>query len=108
MSRTYRRKSGDSHGKKYYVFYEIRYSDFLKASEWLPRDKNTKEFKYRLAKYHADGGRYRNGCRGPMWWIREFCQKPYKTRVRKEIHKFLTNNEYEIIIPSKPKRDYWD
>lgn len=71
-------------------------------------DPKSIEGKKRLALFHSDKqmGFY-NG-RGPNWFYTEFCQRPYRANARTKLRKVLLDPEYEVVLQSKPKRDYWD
>lgn len=70
-------------------------------------DPKSDEGKRRIARFHSDASYHRNR-RGPMWWIRMYHQRPYRRAADREIQKALNDDEYEAIIPDKPKRGYWD
>lgn len=67
-----------------------------------------KEGKKRLAKYHSDSIGYKYNRTGPGWWKTLTVQKPYRQRSRIELKKFLLDTEYEVVLESKPKKDWWD
>lgn len=113
MSRTYRRKSGDQSD----LHWVLRDRDWIwvDGDDLYQRhcvvethvDRNSKEGKKRLAKYYSDAGTHRCREPGPMWFIRETAQRPYRRRANNEIRKFMRNPEHEVMIESMPHRDYW-
>lgn len=106
MSRTYRQLSGDPHWKKYEVDYELKWFPNCMCN-WVKRDKTSKEYKKALAKFHSDAGVIRFKEPGPMWFIREFTQVPYRMKCKTELAKWRKDNEYEVIIEEMPHLDYW-
>ena len=128
MSRTYRRKN-DTH-EYYWVLREHTHLEYIKdfdqyesfelcggyfnphkGIEWTyvvaMLKPNSIKGKKELQKYHSDVNRYHGG-KGPGWFYNLYCQKPYRQEARKEIKKSLLDDEYEVILPSKPKAVYWD
>ena len=131
MARTYRRKRGDLTELKYYFqdyiysfddkdlskyesikirrngfYFDSGSQEYLRATSYeVTYSKYSKEGKKGLAQYHKDGSKAH--WRGPSWFLREFCQVPYRTRAKRAIHNYLRYDE-DIVLESKPKRDYWD
>lgn len=119
MSRTYRRKSVKS--GRYEEFWILR--DSREEGDFNPEDvekiefsrrsyyqiyykPSSKEGRKRLSKYHSDSGKYMNW-NGPNWYQRLYVQKPYRRRSDRELQRFISDNEYEPMIESKPKRIYY-
>lgn len=80
MSRTYRRKKGESPGKHIthdcvmvdsYPTYNCRW----RREIWQDIPRAGKDLKKHLAKYHADGYKHMNHV--PSWFVRIFCNKAY-------------------------------
>lgn len=122
MSRTYRRKSGkqedwflvdscyeleealaktdankivlSAYGRSYRPSYDIIY------------DKHSKYGKRELALYHSDNYS-RFGEPGPMWFIREYTQVPYRMKCKTALHKFMRDPDYEVALETMPHLDYW-
>lgn len=123
MSRTYRRKTG----KQEDWFLEDHWNELADALAadgaekitlsnagcWCRTNyvvyysRDSKIGKKKLAQYHSDA--YTHGCRepGPMWALREFCQRPYRREAAREISKFLRDADYEVVLRSKPRHGYW-
>lgn len=120
MSRTYRRKSGEFDDwilKDTYLYLDealiitgtsgiVRNSFFGNNCYDVIYSKNSKQGRHRLAKYHSDS--YHTMWRGPMWWVREFYQKPYAQKCRNELNKFMRDPEHEVVLRSKPLKGYRD
>lgn len=83
------------YGGRYYTAYDFYYS------------KTSKKGKQIVARWHSDAGVNSFKEPGPMWYVREFTQVPYRARAKQEIHKFFKDEEYEVIIESMPHLDYW-
>lgn len=65
------------------------------------------EGKKRLAKFHSDAGTH--GCKepGPAWWRNMTAERPNRRKAKRELQKYLVDNEYEPIIEAKPRLEYW-
>jgi hypothetical protein len=70
--------------------------------------KKGKEYRKGWWTYHGDSIRFNSGAKGPGWWITEFVQRPYRQAARRQIQKWMKDEDYEVIIQDKPKRMYWD
>jgi hypothetical protein len=68
-------------------------------------DPNSKEGKKAIARHHSDRGWFR--FIGPGWFHNQYSQRPYRRRAKREIHKFFKDEDYEVMIESKPHREYW-
>ena len=75
--------------------------------EWEKISRHSREGRVKLAKFHSDKKDYWMNYRGPSWFRREFGQKPYKARVRAELHRYMRNPDYEVVIESMPHLPYW-
>jgi hypothetical protein len=111
MSRTYRRKNGDPQELDWVLTkteWTWRYwADGSMWREWrkIHIDPKSPEGKKALNRYHSDGSKAY--WRGPMWFHKEYAQVPYRVRAKNEIHKYMRNPDYEVIIEDKPHREYW-
>lgn len=116
MSRTYRFRKGKD---RYLIEDQRLFTDWGKV-EFEDRngqtweyfgcyrlDPKSKEGRKALAQFHSDKKDRVMIWNGPSWYHREFSQKPYRTRAKKEIFRFFKNPEYEVIIENKPPREYW-
>ena len=107
MSRTYRRKRGDHQDleQKTQVMHRVpgRYIWY-----WFPMDPKSKQYKKVVNKYHSDAGTHKfNNC--PQgWWVNMVMQRPYRRDAKQQIHKWMLDPEYEIILGEKPPLPYWD
>jgi len=70
-------------------------------------DAHSKEGRKKLAEFHSDKKDHWMNYRGPSWFHREFSQKPYKVRARRELHRYQRDPDHEVMIESKPRREYW-
>jgi hypothetical protein len=113
MSKTVRRKRGD-HSRLHWNLLRIESESWYNedgswhyVSWWTDLKPDSKEYKKAVAIYHSDAGW--TSCKepGPMWYIRETAQVPYRRRAKNELHKFMRDADYEVMIESKPHREYW-
>ena len=85
--------------------------ELVRVQKWVwvhvPVDRNSEAGRRRLARFHSDKKQYWMNYRGPSWFRREFAQKPYKVRARRELNKFLRDPDHEVIIENKPHVPYW-
>lgn len=123
MSRTFRRKSGDSQ-EKWYTSTLLRNDAGYYDS--VPYPKDSKEYKKGYAKYHGDHGSHNCKEPGPSWFRNMFSTRPLRGKSRRELHKFIRsvpvaytgdgrevfflqvmNECYEPMIDSMGKLSYW-
>ncbi len=101
MSRTLRRKNAthDLSRKDYAVV------DKHFQTVWLNFD--SKEYIHKKAKFHSDS----YFCYSvPRWFVNVFFERPNRRKTKKEIKKWLLNDEHEIILDrnrKSAKRLYW-
>lgn len=116
MSRTYRfRKGKDQYliddqrvlTDFTYIERENRFGYSWREYCRVKIDPDSVEGNKLLSKFHSDRKHHVMIWKGPSWFNRLFSQKPYRTRSKEEIHKFLRNPEHEVIIENKPPREYW-
>ena len=85
--------------------------ELVRVHQWhwehVPIDRASDRGRRRLAEFHSDKKSHWMNYRGPAWFHREFAQKPYKVRARRELNRFLRDPDHEVIIESKPHRGYW-
>lgn len=108
MSRTYRRKNTTRVG--WATTLEYHTSDFVKTEsgwQWVPYPKDSKEYKKGYAKYHGDHGTHNFKEPGPSWFRNLFSTRPERRKAKRELHKYMMNDEYEPMIDSKGKLPYW-
>lgn len=60
-------------------------------------DRNSKEYKKKLAKYQSDKKRFRSSV--PPWFIKVFFNKPMRQENRIELKKWMLNTETELLLP---------
>jgi hypothetical protein len=68
---------------------------------------NSKEGKKRLAKFHSDRKRYYWNHRGPGWFHNLYSQRPYRRDAKRQIKRYI-DNDIDVQLLRKPKREYWD
>lgn len=105
MSRTKRRKDSKDD-------YRWLLSDWMKMSEnaytWVrvPMDPTTKEYAKTLAMYHSDV--YRNFKEpGPAWYRLYTVERPQRRKAKRELQKYMLNEEHEVILNPKDPLEYW-
>jgi hypothetical protein len=69
--------------------------------------KTSKEGKKRIAKYFSDNGTYKCKEPGPHWYRNLYTERPNRRKTKRELQKFMLDNEYEPMIEAKPPLDYW-
>ena len=75
--------------------------------DYVPVDRHSEQGRKKLARFHSDKKDYWMNYRGPAWFHNVFSQRPHRRRAKREIQKYLRNNDYEVIIENKPHREYW-
>ena len=89
--------------------YEINRCDNYGIRNWykIVFYANGKEGKKRLAKFRSDAKcRYWNH-RGPGWFHNLFSQRPYRRDAKNQIKRYI-DNDIDVQLLRKPKREYWD
>lgn len=109
MSRTYRRKNTTKVGwhttLEYHTSELVRGEDF--SWHWVPYPKDSKEYKRGSAKYYGDHGTHNFKEPGPSWFRNLYSTRPERRKAKRELQKFMKNDEYEPMIMSKGKLPYW-
>lgn len=99
--------SEDGRWTKTYVWVE---HPTIKAYYYVDVPKVGKDLAKSLSKHHGDHG-YTTGCgggSGPGKWFRQNEQQSYRANAKQELHEYLRNEEYEVMILANPKLPYWD
>jgi hypothetical protein len=106
MSRTYRRKV--PHGKTE-LKWELREWRIYDNHKTLPTqiDPKSKEGIRRIARYHSDGGTTRFKEPGPAWYRNMTVERPQRRETKRQIHCWIRNEEFVVILNSKEPLDYW-
>ena len=107
MSRTYRRKSGDHTDLEWQTREMIRVPGYY-IWHWVPMDPKTKQYKKVVNKYHSDAGtqKFHNCPSG--WWVNMVMQRPHRRDAKRQLKKWMTDPEYEVILNAKEPLPYWD
>lgn len=74
---------------------------------WVPIERDSQAGRKKLAEFHSDKKDHWMNYKGPAWFRREFAQKPYKVRAKAELHRYMRNPDYEVVIESMPHLPYW-
>ena len=106
MSRTYRNRSQPPHYLKIVDDSNIWNGYSFTEYNWSPCDLCTEEGRKEIAIWRSDATREFKEP-GPSWYRRLFTQRPHRQQARREIYKFMLDEEYEPMILSKPKLEYW-
>jgi hypothetical protein len=111
MSRTYRRKIGSkNHYSHYFVTHElivVESATGRKYFQWMPLDKDSKEYKKAMAIYHSDSGTFSFKEPGPSWFRKLFTERPQRRESERQLRKYLLDEEFEVILNPKDKLEYW-
>jgi len=107
MSRTYRRKGGDHTDLEW----QTRVCSQIPGTYiwlWEKMDPKTKQYKKVVNKYHSDAGTQKfNNC--PQgWWVNLCIQRPHRRDAKRQLKKWLTDSEYEVILNAKNPLPYWN
>ena len=115
MSRTYRRKSEkDRPSRKrlqwlkseFMEWHSYAWSTFT-LSYLTKLEPGTKTYQERMAEYHSDAGTTNFKEPGPSWYRKLTTERPLRRRNKNELRKFILDNDYEPMIESKGRLDYW-
>ena len=114
MSRTYRRK-GVKHCNMYFTDLEYFVSDYVLVeyaggfhrNVRVPYEKDSKEYKKGLARFHSDGATHNFKEPGPSWFRNMTNTRPLRQQGRQEIQKWMRNEEYEPLIDAMGHLEYW-
>jgi len=104
MSRTYRFKH-DEYMIQDELYEWVRLENHLYAYNKVKLDSKSKEGQRKIAVTRS--GKHIMQYNGPSWFRREFAQVPYRRRAKRLIHNYMYGKAEDVIIESKPHRDYW-
>ena len=104
MSRTYRRKKSYI---PWWVTSELRRSDYGYCYEWVPLEKDSIEYKKNLSHYYSDSCCVSFKEPGPHWFRNLFTDRPARRAAKRELQKFMLDEEYEPMILPKYPLEYW-
>ena len=104
MSRTYRFKHDE-----YLIRGQLH--DWQRDSEYyhtwykVAVDPESPEGRRKRARTRA--GKYIMHWNGPSWFRRSFSQVPYRRRAKRLIHRYMRDEIEDVILETKPHRQYW-
>lgn len=104
MSRTYR-LTKDKHLSKWVLTEWKHTGNFVWFKDY--HDPKSKEGKKRLAKHHSDAKWLFYNNRGPGWFHNFYSQRPYRRDAKNQLHRYTRDEEFEVQLLRKPKREYW-
>lgn len=120
MSRTQRRKKyiepdvyyEYDHYKCGFVRWQTKLSDGTVEKKWITHWQTRiiwlkdEVLKQALSKYHREG-RY-NYRPQPPWWHRNETQRRERKHGKRELFRYVKNNDYEPLCYNKKPLPYWD
>jgi hypothetical protein len=103
MSRTYRRKNLPIpwHVKEELVKLGTR------SWHWVALDRNSAKYKKNIALHYSDAGSHSFKEPGPAWFRNLFTERPQRREAKRELQKFLNDEEYEVMLLPKNPLEYW-
>lgn len=107
MSRTYRRKKGHDQSEWETSYWVYENSGWLPRTLYrLPHPKDSKEYKKGKARYHSDALRQFKEP-GPAWFRNLFVERPQRREAKRQLRKFMLDQDYEVILNGKDPLVYW-
>ena len=105
MSRTYRRKKISD--LPWWVKYRLVRAEYGYYYNWLPLPLDSEEYKKALRKFRSESGTTNFKEPGPHWFRNLFTDRPARRATKRELQKFMLDEEYEpMILPKNPLK-YW-
>jgi hypothetical protein len=104
MSRTYRFRH-DEYMVKDNLYEWVRWDErhYTLRKSWL--DPKSKEGRKERAVQRS--GKFIMHWNGPAWFRLIYAQVPYRRRSKRLIHNYMHGKAEDVILESKPHRDYW-
>lgn len=103
MSKTYRRKQDNGDYRWLLVDYTYNRAYIL---EKIHIEKTSEEGKKRLINYHSDAYKpFKEP--GPHAYRNLYTERPQRRESKREIRKFMLDEEYEVLLNPKNKLEYW-
>ncbi len=108
MSRTIRRKSEtheyswvlrdwDTFFNTYGICYGTR----------ITYDPKSKYGKKALAEFHSDAGTFEGKEPGPSWFRNLTTERPQRREAKRQLHKFMLDEEFEVMLNPMDHLEYW-
>lgn len=105
MSRTYRRKKVTD--LPWWVKYKLVRLEYGYYSDWFPLDKSSDEYAEAIRKFRSESGTTNFKEPGPHWFRNLFTDRPARRAAKRELQKFMLDEEYEPMILPKYPLEYW-
>lgn len=103
MSRTYRRRQ--TRAPRRVTSELVRIPGTLQW-EYVPLEPSSVEYKKSLAEYHSDAfSNHREP--GPAWFRNIFTERPQRREAKRQIRKYMMDEEFEIQLLDKNPLMYW-
>lgn len=111
VSRTYRRKTTNRINwmcdLEYYITELVPQEGINRNYIRIPYPKDSKEYKKGYARYHSDGATNSFKEPGPSFFRNLTAERPHRRSSKEQLRKYLQNQEYEVMVLSRPKLEYW-
>ncbi len=113
VSRTYRRKTTKRVNwmcdLDYYITELVPQEGINRNRNYIriPYPKDSKEYKKGYARYHSDGATNSFKEPGPSFFRNLTAERPHRRSSKEQLRKYLQNQEYEVMVLSRPKLEYW-
>ncbi len=108
MSRTFRRKNETQEYDWILRDWDWSYNTYgICYGQRKTYDRKSKEAITALAHYHSDAGTYTWREPGPSWFRNLTSQRPMRRQSKNQLRKFMLDEEFEVIIETNPKLEYW-
>jgi len=104
MSRTYRFKH-DEYMIQDELYKWVKVENNRYAYNKVKLDSKSKEGQRKIAVTRS--GKHIMQHNGPSWFRREFSQVPYRRRAKRLIHQYIRGEIEDVLLESKPHREYW-
>lgn len=104
MARTYRRKNQPI---PRWVTHELRRLGDSFYWEYFPIDRDSREYANRVAKFRSDAGTTSFREPGPAWFRNLFTERPQRREAKRQIRKYMMDEEFEIQLLDKNPLMYW-
>lgn len=104
MSRTYRRKSLPV---PRWIVRDYDWIWYEAYGTWSYYEVGSKEYNKALAMHYSDVGTHRFREPGPSWFRNLYTERPQRREAKRQLRKFMVDEEFEVMLNSKDKLEYW-